>query len=204
VTIAVSGARGGHTIDFRNLAAQGMTLVGLTDTFRNGTITFKPDLARNIAHGDANYLGVLDEADAYVLRNGIDLPEEPGARKIGDDPECLSKPILELNLANAGITTIIWATGFRSDYSWLKVDAFDEQGQPKHQRGASSEPGIYFVGLSWQSRRGSAFIWGVWHDAKHVADRIAIRRRYTDYDVSLRETKSTLSLVREPLRAVER
>jgi len=79
------------------------------------------------------------------------------------------------------VRTIIWATGYRSDYSWLKVDAFDERGQPKHQRGVSSESGIYFLGLPWQSRRGSAFIWGVWHDAKHVADRIATQRRYIAY-----------------------
>ena len=93
----------------------------------------------------------------------------------------MTSPVLELKLAEAGITSIIWATGFTSDYGWLKVDAFDEEGRPRHQRGVSSEPGIYFLGLPWQSRRGSAFIWGVWHDAKHLADRIATRRRYMEY-----------------------
>ena len=83
VTIAVSGARGGETIDFRRLAAQGMTLVGRTESYKDGVMIFAPDLARNIARGDANYMSVLDEADAYVARNGLDLPEEPDARKIG-------------------------------------------------------------------------------------------------------------------------
>jgi putative flavoprotein involved in K+ transport len=189
VTIAVSGAHGGFTIDFRRLAAQGMTLVGMTQSYKNGTLTFAPDLADNIAHGDANYVAVLDEADAYVLRNGLDLPEEPDARRIGPDPACMTNPIRELNLKEAGITSIIWATGFTSDYGWLKVDAFDENGKPKHQRGVSSEPGIYFLGLSWQSRRGSAFIWGVWHDAKHVADRIATQRRYLKYHASAKATQ---------------
>lgn len=184
VTIAVSGAHGGFTVDFRRLAAQGMTLVGMTQSYKNGTLTFAPDLADNIAHGDANYMAVLDEADAYVLRNGLDLPEEIDAREIGPDPQCVTNPVRELNLKDAGITSIIWATGFTSDYSWLKVDAFDEKGKPKHQRGVSSEPGIYFLGLSWQSRRGSAFIWGVWHDAKHLADRIATQRRYLNYHAS--------------------
>ncbi len=184
VTIAVSGAHGGFTVDFRRLAAQGMTLVGMTQSYKNGTLTFAPDLADNIAQGDANYMAVLDEADAYVLQNGLDLPEEPDARKLGPDPACMTDPIRELNLKDAGITSIIWATGFTSDYSWLKVDAFDEKGKPKHQRGVSSEPGIYFLGLSWQSRRGSAFIWGVWHDAKHLADRIATQRRYLEYHAS--------------------
>ena len=184
ITIAVSGAGGGHTIDFRRLAAQGAMLLGMTQSFNDGTLNFAADLSDNIANGDANYLNLLDEADAHVLRNGLELLEEPEAREIGPDPECMANPVLELNLTDAGVTSIIWATGFESDYSWLKVDAFDERGRPKHQRGVSSEPGIYFLGLPWQSRRGSAFIWGVWHDAKHLADRIATHRSYLEYHAS--------------------
>jgi putative flavoprotein involved in K+ transport len=93
----------------------------------------------------------------------------------------VTDPILELNLAEAGITSIIWATGFEADYGWLKVDACDEAGRPKHRRGVSAEPGVYFLGLPWQSRRGSSFIWGVWHDAKFLADQIAIQRQYLSY-----------------------
>lgn len=181
VTIAVSGAYGGKTVDFRNLAAEGMILLGRAESYRDGVMRFAPDLARNIENGDANYLSVLDEADAFISRNGLDLPEEPDARKIRPDPDCVTRPILELNLAEAGIASIIWATGFTVDYSWLKVDAFDVKGRPKHQRGVSTEPGIYFLGLPWQSRRGSTFIWGVWHDAKHIADQIAIQRSYLAY-----------------------
>jgi putative flavoprotein involved in K+ transport len=181
ITISVSGAHGGHTVDFRRLAAQGMILVGLTQSYRNGVLVFAPDLADNIAHGDANYLSLLDQADAYIARNGLDLPEEPEARKIDPDPQCVTDPILELNLAEAGITSIIWATGFAVDYSWLQVDAFDAAGRPRHQRGVSAEPGVYFLGLPWQSRRGSSFIWGVWHDARFVAEHIATQRKYLAY-----------------------
>lgn len=188
ITIAVSGAGGGHTIDFRRLAAQGVVLLGMTQSFKNGMLNFAADLSDNIAHGDASLLNLLDEADAHVLRNGLELPEEPEARKIGPDPVCVANPVLALNLADAGVDSIIWATGFESDYSWLKVDAFDERGRPKHQRGVSSEPGIYFLGLPWQSRRGSAFIWGVWHDAKHLADRIATHRSYLEYHDSAKRS----------------
>ncbi|VVN88300.1 putative oxidoreductase CzcO [Pseudomonas fluorescens] len=94
-------------------------------------------------------------------RNGLDLPLEPEARRVFPDADCIKNPILELDFAKAGITSIIWATGFAVDYSWLKVDAFDAAGKPQHQRGVSSESGIYFLGLPWQSRRGSSFIWGV-------------------------------------------
>jgi putative flavoprotein involved in K+ transport len=181
VTIAVSGARGGHTVDFRRLAHQGITLVGLTKSFDDGVATFESDLAVNIARGDENYLSLLNAADAYAARNGLDLPEDPDARIIPSDPECVTHPILELNLANAGVTSIIWATGYAVDFSWLNVDAFDEKGKPKHQRGVSMEPGIYFLGLPWLSRRGSAFIWGVWHDARHIADHIVTQRKYLAY-----------------------
>lgn len=178
VTIAVSGARGGHTVDFRNLAASGITLTGRTESFVNGTLGFAPDLGTNINNGDANYLSLLDEADDYIVRNGLDLPEEPGARILGPDPENVTHPITHINLADAEITSVIWATGFVADYSWLPVDAVDKSGKPRHQRGVSSEPGVYFLGLPWQSRRGSSFIWGVWHDAKYIADQILIQRSY--------------------------
>ena len=181
VTIAVSGACGGHTIDFRDLAGRGMVLVGITESFDAGTIRFATDLGANIAGGDANYLSLLDEADAYVARTGLDLPEEPGARDLGPLPACVTEPLLELDLAGAGVSSIIWATGFAVDHSWLQVDAFDAGGKPNHRRGVSSEPGVYFLGLPWLSRRGSSFIWGVWHDARYLADHIATQRRYLAY-----------------------
>ena len=184
VTIAVSGAHGGSTVDFRDLAARGMTLVGLTLSFENGTMRFATDLGENIAAGDANYLSLLDEADAYVSRMGLDLPEEPEARELGPLPACVAEPVLELDLVGAGVSSIIWATGFAVDYSWLQVDAFDANGKPDHRRGVSSEPGVYFLGLPWLSRRGSSFIWGVWHDARYLADHIATQRSYLTYQAT--------------------
>jgi putative flavoprotein involved in K+ transport len=178
VTIAVSGADGGHTVDFRDLAGQGIILLGSTRSFRDGSVRFAADLRDNIAAGDANYLSVLDEADAYIALNGLNLPEEPDARVFGPEPGCVTSPVLELDLAAAGITSIIWATGYATDFGWLKVDAFDPSGRPRHQRGVSVEPGVYFLGLPWLSRRGSSFIWGVWHDAKYIADQIVIQRGY--------------------------
>ena len=182
VTIAVSGAQGGKTVDFRQLAAAGMTLVGRAQGYADGMMNFTDDLAANLAKGDADYLAVLAEADAYITRNGLDFAPEPAAKIIGPDPDCVTHPVLSLNLADAGITSIIWATGYARDFGWLQVDCFDDKGRPKHQRGVASEPGIYFLGLPWQARRGSAFIWGVWHDAKHVVDRLAKLRAYLCYD----------------------
>jgi putative flavoprotein involved in K+ transport len=175
VTIAVSGAYGGHTIDFRRLAAGGVTLLGRAGTFGDGVMRFAPDLAENLANGDANYLSVLDAADAYVARAGLDLPEEPAARAAEPEPASVTDPILQLNLKAAGIASIIWATGYALDFGWLKVDAFNASGAPVHRAGISAVPGLYFLGLSWLSRRASAFIFGVERDAAHLADHIAAR-----------------------------
>ncbi|MCK0150664.1 NAD(P)/FAD-dependent oxidoreductase [Marivita sp. S6314] len=181
VTIAVSGAKGGRTVDFRRFAAGGMQLVGRTERYDGGKLHFADDLVRNVENGDANHRALLDEADAYIKRHGLDLPLDPEERARWPEPDCMKTPIKTLDLADAGITTIIWATGFSVDYGWLDVDTFDEHGKPVHSRGVSKEPGVYFLGLPWQSRRGSSFIWGVWHDAKFIADQIAIQHTYQSY-----------------------
>ncbi|MCR9125350.1 MAG: NAD(P)/FAD-dependent oxidoreductase [Rhodobacteraceae bacterium] len=184
VTISVSGAHGGQTVDFRRFAARGMTLLGMADSYDKGTMRFRADVAENVAHGDANYLSVLDQADAYVRRHGLDLPDEPEARVFPPTPDCVLQPCLALDLEQAGVTSIIWATGYRFDYGWLKADVFDEAGRPVHQRGVTAEPGLYFLGLPWQSRRGSAFVWGVWHDARYIADQIGIQSAYRDHHLA--------------------
>jgi putative flavoprotein involved in K+ transport len=175
VTIAVSGAHGGHTVDFREYAERGMQLVGRAGAFENGVLHFAPDLKETIERGDANYLSVLREADAYAQGQGLDLPEEPEAHVIRPDPLSMRVPITSLDLAKAGITTIIWSTGYALDFSWIHFDLFDEKGRPRHERGVATVPGLYFLGLAWLARRASPFIWGVWHDAAYLAEHIAAR-----------------------------
>jgi putative flavoprotein involved in K+ transport len=152
-----------------------MTLLGRVGAFENGVVQLAPDLASNIENGDKNYLSVLDKVDAYVTAKSLDFPEEPGARHIGRAPQCMNDPVLTLNLHEAGITSIIWATGYELDYSWLKLSAFDEKGRPVHDRGVSCIPGLYFLGLPWLSCRASPFIWGVWRDAEYLSHHIAAR-----------------------------
>jgi len=178
VTIAVSGAYGGHSIDFRRFAHRGMALVGRTEGFDNGVMRFTPDLGRCLAQGDASLMALLDEADAYAAREGLDLPEDPDARRIEPEPLCVTNPILELNLHDAGITTIIWATGYALDFDWIDLTVFDERRAPVHRRGVTSLPGFYFLGLSWLSRRASAFIFGAEQDAAHLAADIAARSKH--------------------------
>lgn len=175
VTIAVSGAYGGHTMDFRRLAGLGVTLLGRAGEYLDGVLHLADDLRTNMEAGDRNYLSVLDEADAYAAAQGLDLPEEPEARQLLPLPDCVMSPTLALDLRDADISTVIWATGFRLDFGWIDLDIFREDGRPRHQDGATEVPGLYFVGLPWLSCRGSAFIWGAWKDAERLAGLIAAR-----------------------------
>jgi len=173
VTIAVSGYDGGKTIDFRKFANMGIILLGMTKEFKNEKIYFENDLKKNIYNGDKNYLSLLDEADEYITNNNLDFSEEPEARQFEKDHECIKNPILELDLRISGIKNIIWATGYKNNFDWIKLDIFDETGKPEHNNGVSKEKGLYFLGLPWLSMRGSSFIWGVWKDAKYLAEHIA-------------------------------
>jgi putative flavoprotein involved in K+ transport len=180
VTIAVSGARGGHTVDFRELASRGMILLGRAERYLEGRLHLAADLAENICRGDEDYLAVLRAADALVERDGLDLPEEPDAHVIAPASRWMADPLLEVDLAGEGVTAVVWATGYTQDYSWVDAPAFDDLGRPKHECGASAVPGLYFLGLPWLSRRASPFIWGVWHDASYLANHIAVRAAAAD------------------------
>ena len=105
-----------------------MSLVGLTKNYENGKLYFENDLKINLDIGDQSYLSVLKQADEYIEKNYLDFPEEPNAKIIEADPDCVTNPILEIDLKQENIKTIIWATGYQYDFSWLKVDAFDDQG----------------------------------------------------------------------------
>jgi len=159
----------------------GVTVVGMTNSYKDGVLSIADDLTANIAEGDRAYLEVLREADAYVERTGIDLPPEPEAWDIPADQDCIASPILKLDLAEAGIRTIVWATGFKFDFSWLDVDAFHPDGTPFHKRGISAEQGIYFLGLPELTNRASSFIYGCWYDAKYIATHIVVQRNYVAY-----------------------
>ena len=91
----------------------------LADGTYDGVLHFASDLRTNMENGDANYLSVLDEADAYAKANGLDLPEEPGARTLLPLPDCVTRPTLALDLQREGISTVIWATGFKLDFGWV-------------------------------------------------------------------------------------
>jgi putative flavoprotein involved in K+ transport len=171
----ITGAYGGHTIDFRQLAAQGVRLLGHVKGAHDGWLDIAPDLAASLAHGDAAYTGFLDMVDAHIERNGLDIPHDRTARAKLPDPPYLVEPLLRLNLRAAGIGAVIWATGYGFDFSWIDVPVLGARGEPLHRRGVTDVPGMYFLGLQWLSKMNSSFLSGVGDDAAHLADHIAKR-----------------------------
>jgi putative flavoprotein involved in K+ transport len=171
----ITGANGGYTIDFRRIAARGVTLLGKLVTASNGIMQFADDLAASLAYGDAAYYGFMDTADAHVDRHKLDMPEEPEARQRLPDPACVIDPIRRLDLNAAGIGTIIWATGYGYDYGWIDLPVLDAEGEPRHHRGVADVPGLYFLGLQWLAKRTSSFLSGIGGDAAALADHIVSR-----------------------------
>ncbi|HET9081843.1 MAG TPA: MSMEG_0569 family flavin-dependent oxidoreductase [Trebonia sp.] len=166
----VTGRDGGHDIDLRAFAAEGMTLHGrLTGVSTNGTLTFAADLERNLDTADAVSQSIKDSIDAYTEQEGIDAPREPRYTPPWIPP---SDGGGTLDLGAAGVTSVVWATGFGADYRWIEVPVFDGRGYPTHRRGVTGCPGLYFLGLPWQHTWGSGRLGGVADDAEHLLHRV--------------------------------
>jgi putative flavoprotein involved in K+ transport len=171
----ITGAFGGNTIDFRQFAALGVTLLGRMRAVHQGAMNFAPDLAESLAYGDASYAGFLDMMDAHVERHGLKMPEDPAARAVLPAPHCLAKPILRLDRRAAGIGAVVWATGYDFDFGWIDIPVLNGRGEPIHRSGITEIPGMYFLGLQWLSRLNSSLLSGVGDDAALLADHIAAR-----------------------------
>jgi putative flavoprotein involved in K+ transport len=180
----ITGAYGGHTIDFREFAAQGMTLLGHVTAARDRAMDFATDVAATLAAGDATYLAFLDLVDGHIQRHGLDLPEEPAARTMLPDPVCVTAPLARLSFADAGISAIIWATGYGVDFGWVDIPVFDTSGEPIHRKGVTDVPGLYFLGLQWLSRMNSSFLSGVGDDASFLADHVSMRGKANSLGVT--------------------
>ena len=171
----ITGAYGGHTVDFRRFAADGVTLLGRMEAADGGVIDFAADLADSLANGDAVYTSLLDAADAHVKHHALKMPEDPAARNALPDPPCVIEPLRRLDHNAAEIGAVIWATGYGVDFGWIEIPVLNPNGEPVHVRGITGVPGLYFLGLQWLSKMNSSFLSGVGDDAAVLADHIAAR-----------------------------
>jgi putative flavoprotein involved in K+ transport len=166
----VSGHGGGHDTNLRRLAAEGMTLIGRIEGVDGERLRLAPDLAANLASADRFF----DErfrtlVDTYIERAGLDAPPDD-RQPFAYDP---AEPT-ELDLAGAGISTVLWTTGYALDYTWIDLPIFDPLGFPRQTDGLTEVPGLAFLGLLWQRNQASATLFGVGLDALVLASRLGI------------------------------
>jgi putative flavoprotein involved in K+ transport len=143
-----------------------MKLYGRLDEVQADALTFQPTLETALDGADSVAESIKDIIDNYILKAGIEAPVEDRYVPVWKPEE----ETTSLDLAAAGITNVVWAVGFQSDYSWVKVGTFDGGGHPTHSRGVTSVPGLYFLGLPWLHTWGSGRFAGIARDAAYLAD----------------------------------
>lgn len=166
----VTGRDGGRDIDLRAFARDGMRLYGRLTDIRDGVLRFAPDLTKNLDHADAVSEGIKDSIDAHILARRVDAPTE--ARYVPVWTPDTEPSELDMS----GVASVVWCTGFGRDQRWIDVPVFDGRGYPTHERGVTSCPGLYFIGLPWQQTWGSGRFCGVADDAEYLVSHIASAR----------------------------
>ncbi|WP_329139435.1 MSMEG_0569 family flavin-dependent oxidoreductase [Streptomyces sp. NBC_01476] len=185
----VTGRDGGRDIDLRAFARDGMRLYGRLTGINGGRLEFADDLKANLDRADAVAEGIKDAIDAHITARGIQAPDEQRYIPVWEPPGGPG----ELDLAAEDIGTVIWATGFTRDHRWIEIPAFDGRGYPMHWRGATSCPGLYFLGLPWQNSWGSGRFEAVGRDAEFLAGHIDASRRLADVCGTLTGAPTDLS-----------
>ena len=166
------GTPGRTTLDLNVLTGRGVRLVGPIMGFADGKAQFSGSLRNKCTLADLKQGRLLDTIDEWVGEHGMDGEFEPPQRyaptRLDDDPP------LALDLARAGIGTVIWATGYAADHSWVDLPVFDRKGRLRHDGGVvTAAPGVYRIGLNVLRRRKSSFIHGTEDDAHDLIDHLA-------------------------------
>lgn len=166
----LSGTDDGHNIHLRELGRRGTHLHGRLENIDDGDITFSDDLPERLATVESGFNQRMRKAiDAYIAAAGIDAPEQSALP--ADD--WLPNEPAQLNLADANITSMLWATGYQLDLSFVDIPVLDEWGYPRHTAGVTEQAGLYAVGLPWLTKHYSSIVGGVGLDAEYVARQVA-------------------------------
>jgi putative flavoprotein involved in K+ transport len=168
----LTGRGGGRDIDLRAFAREGMRLHGRLLRADGARLGFAADLESNLDAADARSDRIKDTIDRWILENGIDAPGEARYEPVWRPRSDGGEP---LDLDAARVRSVIWATGFRSEWSWVRAAVFDDGGYPVHERGITPVDGLGVLGLPWLHRWGSGRFAGIADDARHLADHIAAR-----------------------------
>ena len=170
-SLQLTGSPGRVTLDLNALTAIGVKLVGRFAGINGGKAQFSGSLRNQCALSDLKMGRLLDTIDEWASENGLDGDVEAPCRLPPTEVE--ASPPLGMDLAGGEIRTIIWATGFRPDHSWLDVPVLDRKGQVRHDGGVVESPGMYLMGMQFLRRRKSALIDGAGDDARDLSDHLA-------------------------------
>lgn len=167
----LSGTRGGHTINLHQFAATGIRLVGHFQGADGYRLSFEPNMHWNLAESDRLTDVMTDQLDDYIEKQGLDVPPRtPENTEDYDGEDGFRLPeVAQLDLRAAGISSIVWGTGFHPDYSFVRLPVFDGTGQPIQRGGLTAVPGLYFMGVHFQTKGKSDLFVGVGEDAAFVA-----------------------------------
>jgi putative flavoprotein involved in K+ transport len=169
-SLQLAGYADHRSIDLNSLSAIGVKLVGRLAGINDGKAQFSGSLRNVCALADLKMNRLLDSIDQWSTENGHDTVVGPPLRF---EPTAVeASPPLLLNLAGGKIKTIIWATGFRPDYSWLEVPVLDHKGQVRHDGGVVASCGMYLMGIPFLRRRKSSLIDGVGDDARELSEHL--------------------------------
>lgn len=161
----LSGHKGGHDTNLRQMALDGLRLTGRFVAVDGERVSFAADLAENLAFADRWFDERLRGlVDTFIERAGMDAADDERAWPSYEPPD-----VTELDLAREGISTVLWTTGYAPDYGWLELPIKDEFGVPRQVRGVSEVPGLSFIGMLFQHNNGSANLAGVAIDAAYLA-----------------------------------
>ncbi|ACR14580.1 FAD dependent oxidoreductase [Teredinibacter turnerae T7901] len=178
----VTGRDGGRDLNLRIFAEQGMQLYGrLQDADQNG-LSFHDDLHQNLDYADEVARRITDSIEKYIQENGIVAPADDNLHSEYAPPV---KTRLDFKAAN--ITSVVWATGFKTDYHWLRLPAFDGSGTPMQKRGVSPVQGLYFLGLNWMHTWGSGRFYHVGQDAEFLSKQIRQQREMAQGEATMSE-----------------
>jgi putative flavoprotein involved in K+ transport len=170
-SLVVTGVGGGHDVDVRQLRAEGAVVLGRVLGVDGHRLTFADDAEAVLAAADLVHDEFVIMAEDDVARHGLELPDDD--RDLA--PRTAVPAVPELDLKAAGITSVVWCTGYRHDLGWIDAPVVDDDGTPVQVRGVSPFPGLYFLGLHWMHSFRSGLLPGVTDDAGPLTDHLVGR-----------------------------
>jgi putative flavoprotein involved in K+ transport len=171
-SLQLVGSASGRDVDLESLTSRGIELIGHVDALDPTTLRVADDLHETRATADAKLHRLLQRIDDFAIASGLHSELEPASRPAPARPTTQAAPTRLAMGGPTGIGSVVWATGYRQRYPWLKVPVLDPRGEIAHVAGRTGVHGLAVVGMAWQTRRTSTFIDGVRHDAALVGDQL--------------------------------